>query len=90
MNGCDFNQKQIDDLDRLVKKALCDKEMHARQVRDERLYLKVEDGGRGLKSMNDVQEDTKVRVACNMTYQNSPWIKAAWKSEAAKDGKSVG
>ena len=24
-----------------------------------------------------------------MAYQNSPWIEAAWESEAAKDGKSV-
>ena len=39
--------------------------------------------------MKDVQEDTKVRVACYMAYQNSPWIEAAWESEAAKDRKSV-
>ena len=41
MNVCDFNQKQIDDLDKLIKKALCDKGMHGRQASDERLYLKV-------------------------------------------------
>ena len=39
--------------------------------------------------MKNVQEDTKVRVACQMAYQNSPWIEAAWESEAAKDGKCV-
>ena len=60
-----------------------------RQASDERQYLKVEDGRRGRKSMKDMQEDAKVRVACYMAYQNSPWIEAAWKSEAAKDGKSV-
>ena len=41
------------------------------------LCLKVEDGGRGLKSIKDVQEDTKVRAACYMAYQNSLWIEAA-------------
>ena len=41
------------------------------------LCLKVEDGGRGLKSMKDVQEDTNMRVACYMAYQSSPWIEAA-------------
>ena len=30
-----------------------------------------------------------MRVACYMAYQISPWIEAAWESEAAKDGKSV-
>ena len=39
--------------------------------------------------MKDVQEDTKIRVSCYMTYQNSPWIETAWESEAAKNGKSV-
>ena len=34
--------------------------------------------------MEDVQEDTKVRVACYIVYQNNPWIKEAWESEAAK------
>ena len=77
MNVCDFNQKQIGGLDKLVKKALCDKGMHVRQASDERLYLKVEDGGKGLKSMKAVQEDTKVRVACYMAYQKGPWIKTA-------------
>ena len=36
MNVCDINQKQIDDLDNLIKKALRDKEMHGRQAIDER------------------------------------------------------
>ena len=72
LNVCDFNQKQINNPDKLIKKALLKKGMHGRQASDERLYLKVKDRGSGLKSMKDVQEDTKVRVACYMAYQNSP------------------
>ena len=34
-------------------------------------------------------EDTKVRVACYMVYQNSPWIEAAWENEVRKEGKSL-
>ena len=90
MNVCNFSQKQIDDLSKLIKKALHDKGMHGRQANDERLYLKVEDGERKLKIMKDVQEDTKVKFACYMAYQNSHWIEAAWESEAAKEEKSVG
>ena len=89
MNVCDFNKKQLDDLDKLIKKELRDKGMHGKQASDERLYLKMEDGGRGLKSMKDVYEDTKVRVACYMAYQDSPWIMAVWKSQLSKDGKSI-
>ena len=63
--------------------------MRGRQVSHDRLYLKVEVWGRELMSMKKVQEDTKVRVTCDMAYQNSPWIEAAWESEAAKDEKSV-
>ena len=32
MNVCDFNQKQIDNLDKLIKKALHDKGVHGRQA----------------------------------------------------------
>ena len=77
MNVCDFNQNQIDDLDKLIKKPILDKGMHSRQASDERPYLKVEDGGIELKNMKDVQENTEVRVACYIAYQNSPWIEAA-------------
>ena len=51
--------------------------MHGRQASNERLYLKVEDRGKGLKNMKDVQENTEVRVACYIAYQYSPWIEAA-------------
>ena len=40
MNVCDYNHKQVDDLDKLIKEALRSKEMHARQASEERLYLK--------------------------------------------------
>jgi len=89
MNVCEFNKKELDDLDKLVKKELRDKGMHGKQASDERLYLRIEDGGRGLKSIKDVYEETKVRVACYMAYQDSPWIKSAWQAEVSKEGKSM-
>ena len=63
MNVCDFNQKKIDDFERLLEKALRDKRMHGKQASDERLYLKMEDGGARLRSMKNVQENTNVRIA---------------------------
>ena len=89
MNVCDFNQKQLEEFDMLIQRALREKGMHGRQASDERLYMKNCDGGRGLKSMKDVYEDTKVRIACYMAYKNSPWIEVAWESETSKEGKSL-
>ena len=48
-----------------------------------------ENGGRGLKSMKDLYEETKVRVACYMTYSDSAWIKTAWRREFQKEGKCI-
>ena len=44
MIACDFTQKQIDELNKLIKKAIRDKRMHGRQAGDERLYLNMEEG----------------------------------------------
>ena len=34
------------------------------QASDERLYLKREEGGRGLKSLKDTYKETRLRVTC--------------------------
>ena len=63
--------------------------MHGKQCSDERLYLRKELGGRGIKSLKDVHAETKVGVACCMTFSNSMWIKEAWKRVVTLAGKSV-
>jgi len=89
MNVCNFTKKQLDSLDKAIKHELREANMHGKQASDERLYLSKEKGGRGLKSIKDVYEDTKIRVACYMAYQDSQWIKSAWEKETAKEGKSL-
>ena len=42
--------------------------MHSMQASDERLYMSIEHERRGVKSVKDVNEDTKIRVACYMAY----------------------
>ena len=42
-----------------------------------------------MKSVKDVYEDTKVRVACYMAYKDSEWIKLAWENELRREGKSL-
>ena len=38
--------------------------MLGRQASDEQLYMKRKDGGRGLKSLREVYEETRLRVGC--------------------------
>ena len=59
--------------------------MLGRKSSDERFYLKREEGGRGLKSLQDVYKETKLRVACYMAMSQSGWIQAAWKRETEKE-----
>ena len=66
-----------------------DNKMHGRQASDEWLYMRRENGGRGLKSMKDLYEETKVRVAWYMTHSENAWIKTAWRREFQKEGKSI-
>ena len=51
MNICKFNVGELKELDQIIKKQLRGKNMLGRQASDERLYLKREKGGRGLKSL---------------------------------------
>ncbi len=63
--------------------------MMGRQSSDERLYLKREKGGRGLKSMRDVYKETRLRVACYMAKSTNRWIKAAWRREQMKEENAI-
>ena len=60
INLCTFTKKQLEQLDKIIKKILRDNSMHERQGSDERLYMRKENRGRGLKSLKDVHEVTKV------------------------------
>ena len=49
--------------------------MMERQANDERLYIERKDGGRELKSLGEVYEETKLRVGCYMFVSDNRWIK---------------
>ena len=63
MNVCKFTVAELKELDQIIKKELRVKNMLGRQASDERLYLKRERGGRGLKSLRDAYRETRLRVA---------------------------
>ena len=89
MNVCQFNKGELMELDQVVKRELRSRNMLGRQGSDERLYLKREDGGRGLKSMRDVYKETRLKVTCYMAKSTNEWIKVAWKREMLKNENSM-
>ena len=83
MNVCTFTKQKLDELDKAIKKILRDNKIHGRQAR---FYMGRE---RGMKSMNNLYEETKVRVACYMMHSESAWIKTVWRREFQREGKSI-
>ena len=77
MNVCKLAQSELRELDQVIKRELRKTNMLGRQASDERLYMKRSAGGRGLKSLRDVSEESRLRVPCYMSMSENRWIKAA-------------
>ena len=89
MNVCKFTQSELTELDQVIKRDLRKNNMLGRQASGERLYMKRKDGGRGLKSLRDVYEETRLHVGYYMFVSDNRWTKEAWKQEARKDCNSI-
>ena len=87
MNVCKFTESELTELDQDIKRELRKNNMLGRQASNERLYMKRSAGGRGLKSLRDVYEESRLRVACYMSINR--WIKADWKRETMKENNSI-
>ena len=74
MNVCNLEKDDLGKLDMTVKSVLRKEGFHGKQSSDERLYLKRNEGGRGLKSFKEVYDETKTRVTCYMAAAASEWI----------------
>ena len=90
MNVCRFSKNDLTELDMIVKRFLLRQNViHGRQASNTRLYLPRSKGGIGMKSIWDVYNETKVRVACYMIFSQSEWIKVAWRRECMKEYCSI-
>ena len=85
MNICKFNNGELKELGQVIKREMRAIIILGKQGSDERLYLQREDGGRGIKSMRVVYQETTLRVTCHMACSTNDWIKAAWR----KEGNSI-
>ena len=89
MNVCKMTKSELNELDQIVKRKLRKSNMLGKQASDERLYLKRDQGGRGLKSMKDVYAETTTRVACYVCKSNNKWIQVAWQRETVKENNAI-
>ena len=79
----------LTELDQVINRDLRKNNMLGRQTSGERLYMKRKVGGRGLKSLRDVYEETRLHVGYYMFVSDNRWTKEAWKQEARKDSNSI-
>ena len=63
---CKFSNRELKELDQVIKWEMRSSNILGKQGSDERLYLKREDGGRGINSMRDVYQEMRLRVASYM------------------------
>ena len=89
MNVCKMTKDELNELDQIVKRELRKNIMLGRQTSDERLYLKRDQGGRGLKSMRDLYAETRTIIACYMCKSNNRWIQAVWQRETMKETNTI-
>ena len=89
MNASNLGKGDLDKLDMIVKSVLRREGFHGRQSSDKRLYLKRNEGGRGLKSFKEVYDETKTRGVCYMAVATNEWIRVAWRNESRKEQISL-
>ena len=51
--------------------------------------MKIKDGVRGIKSLREVYEETRLRLGCHIFVSDNRWIKEVWKQEARKGCNSI-
>ena len=89
MNVCKCNGGEPKELDQVINHELRSKNVLGKQSNDKRLYLRREDGGRGIKSLKDIYKETRLRVACYMACSENKWISAAWRRNNTKEENSI-
>ena len=59
------------------------------QSRNERLYLRKEDCGRGIKLLKDIYKEMRLKVACYMVCSENKWISTKWRRDNTKEENSI-
>ena len=75
MNVCMLPRGELQELNMVIKRKLREWKVHGKQASDKRLYLPRSEGGRGLKSLEDVYATTKIRIASYLSQSEDQWLK---------------
>ena len=89
INVCKFNSGELKELHQEIKRELRSKNMLLKQSSNETLYLRREDGGRGMKSLKDIYKETRLKVTCYMVCSENKWIRETWRRENTKEENSI-
>ena len=89
MNVCYLPMVELKELDMIVKRMLREKYMHGRQGSNERLYIHRDKGGRGLKSLEDVFVESKIRIASYLCHSADKWLTIVWERDMKKEFTSI-
>ena len=89
MNVSKCTDRELKELDQVIKCDLRSKNMLGKQSSDERLCLIREDGEGGIKLLRVIYKETRLRGACYMACLENKWIKAGWRRENIKEENSI-
>ena len=71
INVCKFTGRKLKELDQEINRELRSKNMLGKKSSNETLYLRREEGGRGIKSLKDIYKQARLRVASTLPVQKT-------------------
>ena len=89
MNVMKISRGDLVEMESIIKRELRSRNMHGRLGSDERMYLPRELGGRGMRSIVDAYEQTKIRISCYLAMSQNDVLQEVWKRECEKEFISV-
>ena len=89
MNVMKISRGDLLEMEGIIKKELRGRNMHGRLGSDARLYLPRELGGRGMRSIIDAYEQTKIRISCYLAMSQNDVLQEVWKRQCEKEFISV-
>ena len=84
MNIVHFSRPELEHLDVRMRKTLKEMNWMDNKSSEERLYMTVESGGRGLLSFEYIYNIAKIRISNNLSHTENPLLQTVLNRELAK------
>ena len=90
MNIIHFSRPELEHLDIRMRKTLKEMNWMDDKSSEERLYMNVESGGRGLLSFEYIYNTAKIRISNYLSHSEDPLLRIVFNREQAKtNSKSI-